>query len=258
VVASNDYVAGQFLWTGIDFLGEANRYPVRGSSSGLLDLCGFRKPEAYLREALWSDRPMVYAAAQEAQGGPGRPRLAEHWNWAGDARQTIPVEVYTNCDAAELFLNGKSLGERAVTDRARPVLRWDVPNEAGTVRAIGKRQGREAARFELATVGAPDHLALAATAGDVASIEIRVEDAAGHRVVAAKEPVEIRVEATGGELVAVDSGDQRDMSAVQTDRRRAYQGRILALVRPLPDAKSITVRASAAGVRAGEVQVAVR
>ena len=69
-VAANDYVAGQFLWTGIDYLGESQRYPSRGSTAGLLDYCGFRKPLAYLREALWSDRPMVYAAAQTA--GPGR------------------------------------------------------------------------------------------------------------------------------------------------------------------------------------------
>jgi len=265
-VASNDFVAGQFLWTGVDFLGEANRYPVRGSSSGLLDLCGFPKPAAYLREALWSDRPMVYAAAQEpaAAGGGGRgPRapLAEHWNWRGDGRPAVPVEVYTNCDSAELFLNGKSLGEKPLADRLQPVLRWDVPNEPGVLRVIGKRKGQEAARFELATAGPPDHLALTAdrtslpaNPGGLASIEIRVEDAAGHRVYATPEPIEIRVEVSGaGELAAVDSGDQRDMGPVQTDRRKAYQGRVLALVRSTHNAGNITVRASAAGMKPGEV-----
>ena len=108
--AANEYVAGQFLWTGTDYLGESRQYPARGSTSGLLDLCGFRKAASYLREALWGERPMVYAAAREArpQSGPQTDfdtgarlgRLAEHWNWSADSRKTIAVEVYTNCNAA--------------------------------------------------------------------------------------------------------------------------------------------------------------
>ena len=76
---------------------------------------------------------MIYAAAREArpQSGPQTDfnagaragRLVEHWNWSGDSRKTIDVEVYTNCGAAELFLNGKSLGEKPVEDRLQPVLR---------------------------------------------------------------------------------------------------------------------------------------
>jgi beta-galactosidase len=135
-VARNAWVAGQFLWTGVDYLGESGRYPDRGSTAGLLDYCGFRKPESYLREALWNDRPMVYAAAREAApaGGRGGGRLVEHWNWNQDPRKTIPVEVYTRCSSVELFLNGRSLGTKSPPSLLEPVLRWDVPNEAGAVR----------------------------------------------------------------------------------------------------------------------------
>src|ERR1019366_10409208 len=84
---------------------------------------------AYLREALWSAKPMVYAAAQTA--GPGRASLAEHWNWSADGRKTIPVAVYTNCDAAELVLNGRSLGEKAVADRLGALLGWGGAHQAG-------------------------------------------------------------------------------------------------------------------------------
>jgi beta-galactosidase len=273
-VAANDYVAGQFLWTGTDYLGESRQFPARGSTSGLLDLCGFRKPDSYLREALWSDRPMIYAAAREArpQSGPqtdfntgARPgRLVEHWNWAGDGSKTIQVEVYTNCGAAELFLNGKSLGEKAVADRLQPVLRWEVPNEPGVVRVIGKRDGAEAARFELATAGASDHLelvpdrsTLGADGADMASVEIRVVDAAGRLVHGAAQAIE--VQATGaGELAAVDSGDMRDTSPVQAGRRNAYEGRILAIVRAGAVAGRIVVRASAPGLKAGEITLTVR
>jgi hypothetical protein len=273
-VAANEYVAGQFLWTGTDYLGESRAYPARGSTSGLLDLCGFRKPESHLREALWSDRPMVYAAAREVrpQSGPQtdfntgarQGRLAEHWDWSGDSRKTIDVEVYTNGDAAELFLNGKSLGEKPVADRLQPVLHWEVPNEPGVVRVIGKRAGSQAARFELATAGAPDHLellpdrpTLQANGADMASVEIRVVDAAGRRV--SKSALLIDVQVSGsGELAAVDSGDIRDITPVHTPRRAAYDGRILAIVRTGTSPGSILVRTSAPGLKPAVLTIAAR
>ncbi len=272
--AASEYVAGQFLWTGTDYLGESRQYPARGSTSGLLDLCGFRKPESYLREALWSARPMVYAAAREArpQSGPQTDfnagarlgRLVEHWNWAADSRKTIEVEVYTNCGAAELFLNGKSLGEKPVADLWQPVLRWQVPNEPGVVRVIGKRNGAEAARFELATAEAADHLeitpdrsSLQADGADVANLEIRVVDARGRRVYGAAPAIEIKASGAG-ELAAVDSGDVRDIGPVQAGRRTAYEGRILAIVRAGTASGSIVLRASAPGLKAAETIVTVR
>lgn len=273
-VAVNDFVAGQFLWTGIDYLGESRRYPSRGSTAGLLDYCGFRKPESYLREALWSDRPMVYAAAQEAppQGGRGGAanaaarggRLAEHWNWSADSRKTIPVQVYTNCAAAELWLNGRSLGEKPVVDRLQPVLSWEVPNEPGVMRVVGKREGKEAARFELATAGpahhlvlAPDRTVLQTNGNEVSSVEIRVVDAEGRRVYGADLTVEAAV--TGaGELAALDTSDATDVSPVQTSHRKVYQGRALAIVRAARSAGTLTLRVSAPGLSAAEAALTVK
>ena len=273
-VAVNTYVAGQFLWTGTDYLGESRAYPARGSTSGLLDLCGFRKPDSFLREALWSERPMVYAAAREGrpQAGPQtdfvegarRGRLVERWDGSADGRKTIDVEVYTNLSAAELFLNGKSLGEKPVADRLQPVLHWDVPNEPGTVRVIGKRNGSEAARFELTTPGAadrleivPDRSTLHGDGADIANLEVRVLDAAGHRV--AKASPEIRMQVSGaGALAAVDSSDILDITPVQSSQRKAYEGRILAIVRAATSAGSIKVRASADGLKPAEVTLTVR
>jgi len=266
-VAANDYVAGQFLWTGIDYLGESARYPDRGSGAGLLDLCGFRKPIAYLREALWSARPMVYAAAREAgaAASPNRPvSVVEHWNWAGDLRPAIPVEVYTNCASAELFLNGRSLGEKPVADPLNPVLHWDVPFAPGVLRAIGKRDGKEAAHFELATAGAahhirltPDRATLAAGGQDLANVAVEVLDAAGRRVYQAGATVEVQVSGAG-ELAALDTGDIADISPVAANHRKTYQGRALALVRSGAAGGTIAVRASAPGLEAGEVTLTVK
>lgn len=267
-VARNAWVAGQFLWTGVDYLGESGRYPDRGSTAGLLDYCGFRKPESYLREALWTDQPMVYAAAREAApaGGRGGGRLVEHWNWKEDSRKTIPVEVYTSCSAVELSLNGRSLGTKSNPGMLEPVLRWDVPNEAGVVRAVAQWDDGpgECAHFELATAGAAarleltaDRSILAMNGADLASIEIRVVDAAGHRVFGAALPVVVEVTGSG-ELAALDSGDPRDVTPVQAGHRNAYQGRILALVRAGAAAGTVTVRASADGLPAAELRLTVR
>ncbi|MBZ5561015.1 MAG: DUF4982 domain-containing protein [Acidobacteriia bacterium] len=273
-VAMNDYVLGQFLWTGVDYLGESGRYPARGSMSGLLDFCGFRKPVSYLREALWSVRPMVYAAAREAQpvrgprmdfGGPAREgRLVEHWNWTKDDRKTIPVEVYTNCASTELFLNGRSLGEKAVADRLNPVLRWEVPNEAGVVRAIGKQNGKEVAHFELATAGAPDHLELVpdktnlqANGRDLSNIEIRVVDAAGRRVYAGDSIISVEVQGPG-ELAAMDSGNVLDITPVQAGHRTAYEGRVLAIVRSGRKPGQLIVHASAPGLSPAEITLRIQ
>jgi beta-galactosidase len=267
-VAANQYVAGQFLWTGIDYLGESARYPGRGSAAGLLDLCGFRKPLAYLREALWSSRPMVYVAAREpgsAAASPNRPvSVVEHWNWAGDSRKAIPVEVYTNCASAELFLNGRSLGEKPVADRLDPVLHWDVPNEPGVLRAIGRRDSKEAARFELVTAGAPHHLlltpdrtTLAAGGQDLANVAIEVVDAQGRRVYGSSAMVEVQVSGPG-ELAALDTGDMRDISPVQANHRNTYRGRALAMVRSGAAAGKIAVRASAPGLQAAEAVLTVK
>jgi beta-galactosidase len=248
-VAANPWVLGQFLWTGVDFLGEAGRYPIRGSASGLFDLCGFPKPQAYLRAALWSDQPMVYAAVQQGRAA------VEHWNWQDDSRPTLPVVVYTNCDSAELFLNGRSLGEKAVTDRAEPVLRWDVGYEPGVLRVVGRRGGSEAARFELASTGEPAAVQLVPDAVDPTHVEIRVIDAAGRRVYRATNEIEVQV--SGGELVAVDNADLRDVSPVHAGRRKAYQGRILAVVRR-SGGGPVAVRASAAGLKPAETTLILK
>ena len=189
----------------------------------------------------------------------------EHWNWSEDSRKTIPVEVYTRCSSVELSLNGRSLGSKPLPGMLDPVLRWDVPNEAGVVRAVGRwdDSAGECAHFELTTAGPPARLELAADrtnlrpGADLASIEIRVVDGAGHRVFGSALP--IVVEVTGsGELVALDSSDPRDVTPVQAGRRTAYQGRILALVRTGAVEGPVIARASATGLPTAELRLMIR
>jgi beta-galactosidase len=272
-VALHDFVAGQFLWTGMNFLGEAARYPTHGSNSGLLDLEGFWKRDAYLREALWSDKPMVHAAAWEPGANEsrmtdwprnlGRMPAAERWGFAHDPRKNIPVEIYSNCDSVELFLNGRSLGEKPIADRLLPAIVWLVPNEAGTVDAIGKKAGVAAARFQLKTIREPEKIELTPdlktlkNAGrQVATIEVSVLDRNGNRVPDATQAVTFEV-AGAGRLIAVANADLTDGTPITGSQARLYQGRAVAVVRSGSASGKITVRVTAPGLTAGEAVLTV-
>ncbi|MGD0754664.1 MAG: glycoside hydrolase family 2 TIM barrel-domain containing protein, partial [Bacteroidales bacterium] len=142
-----DYVIGDFMWTGIDYLGEAF-WPTKSSSSGVIDLCGFPKDGYYFYQSQWTKKPMVH--------------IFPHWNWEGHEGQVIQVIAYTNCDSVELFLNDKSYGtksyvfpqqghSRGWNSYASPYippttsdlhLTWDVPYEPGTLKAVGKKDGK--------------------------------------------------------------------------------------------------------------------
>jgi beta-galactosidase len=270
-VAVNDWVGGQFLWTGMDFLGEANRWPSHGSGAGLLDIEGFWKRDAYLRQALWSDKPMVHAAAwttgDETRIGDqrvlGRTPAVERWGWENDPRKNIPVEIYSNCDTVEVLLNGRSLGEKPIADKLAPVIGWAVPNEAGVVEVVGRKAGAAAARFQLRSVGKaekillkPDLVTLKDEARQVSTIEITIADRDGRRVPEAADT--ITCEVTGaGKLVAVGNADLSDNSAPQGSSKKAYQGRAVAIVRSGTHAGKVTVKVSAPGLTPAEITLTV-
>jgi beta-galactosidase len=161
-VRDNEYVAGQFLWTGIDYLGEARVFPNRANSAGLLDLCGFKKPLAWFRQALWSNKPMVYLAASPvtlpgaAAERPLPPQ--ERWNWPGGT--PVRVSCYTTCTEVSLTLNGKTIGTRKAAEAVNGVLTWDVPYAPGVLKAVGRVNGKPVAEFSLTTAGEPARVVL--------------------------------------------------------------------------------------------------
>jgi beta-galactosidase len=113
-VDSNEYISAQYLWTGIDYLGEAGKWPQRSNGAGLLDLAGFKKPEYFYRQSIWADKPMVYIGAREVKIAEDRgiwshKSVQPVWNWPANSK--MRVDCFTNCQEAELFLNGKSLGK---------------------------------------------------------------------------------------------------------------------------------------------------
>jgi beta-galactosidase len=232
-VRDHDYVIGEFIWTGIDYLGEAGRFPSRGNGSGFIDLAGGKKLGFYQRAAYWRDDPvlqiLVFHTQNPDNSRRGRPSLST-WNWPADSQLT--VRAVANCEEVELFLNDRSLGRHAIS-RDVYASDWSVAYAPGVLSAVGYHTGRQVAAQKLVTTGTPVRLqvtqVLSPISSDIAFYEITVVDEAGLTVQDATPAVTVRVEGAG-RLIGLDTGDLGYDGLFKTDTRKAYQGRLLATV----------------------------
>lgn len=265
-IQTYDYVSGDYLWTGIDYLGEA-RWPNTLASTGPLDTCGFRKDDFYFYKSLWSKDVVLH--------------LFPHWNWAGMEGKIIPVTCYTNCDTVELFLNGRSLGvkgfafprpgmvtkygdypprARALQTTADLHLRWDVVYAPGTITAKGTKSGKVVETVQVQTSGAPSKLALSADrqqlrfgVGDVAHVTVEVQDAGGHVVPTADEDAVFSLRGAG-RILGVDNGRPDSHEAYKADRRKTFNGRALVILEATEAGGTVLLSASASGLGSASVQ----
>jgi beta-galactosidase len=259
-----DYVIGDFMWTGIDYYGEAWRWPSRGASSGYLDNCGFPKDGYYFFKSIWTNKPTLH--------------LLPHWNMKGREGQVIPVLCFTNCDTVELFLNGKSLGEKYLefprkgntdtwnkpepgkvyTTTADLHLSWDVVYEPGALVAKGKKNGKEYT-YTIVTAGEPSKIRLSAdretikaNSADVAHITVEVLDKDGNIVPTADNLVEFVVE--GAKLIGSENGNMRDTTSPKASKRMAFNGLCLAIVQAKVPGK-IKIKAISNGLTGAEIEI---
>ncbi|MCS0613611.1 DUF4982 domain-containing protein [Massilia kyonggiensis] len=252
----NPYVAGEFVWTGWDYLGEPTPFKeARSAYFGIVDLAGFRKDRFYLYQSHW--RPETRMA-----------HILPHWTWPERIGQVTPVHVFSSGDEAELFVNGKSQGRIAKVTERSPYeyrFRWDdVKYEPGEVAVVVYKDKREWARDVVRTAGPAARLAASADrarirAGrdDLAFVTVRIADANGMTVPRAGNRVRLRVDGPGS-IVATDNGDQTDMEPFQASERRAFNGLVLAIVRAQPGKTGrITVHAEAEGLAADAVGIDV-
>ncbi|WP_373986752.1 beta-galactosidase GalB [Duganella sp. BuS-21] len=239
----NPYVAGEFVWTGWDYLGEPTPYyGARSSYSGIIDLAGFPKDRYYLYQSRWRpDLPLAH--------------LLPHWSWPERVGQVTPVHLFTSGDEAELFVNGKSQG-RIKKAPYEYRLRWDyVVYEPGEISVVAYKDGKEWARSSVKTAQAAavlqagaDRNVIAADGRDLSFISVRVTDAYGVTAPRADQRIRFTVEGPG-ELVATDNGDPTNMESFQSPERAAFNGLCLAIVRAKPgQSGSIVVRAMAEGL----------
>jgi beta-galactosidase len=278
--AKNPFVAGEFVWTGFDYLGEPTPYngdsstllnffdpaqkekaeqelaalgkirvPSRSSYFGIVDLAGFKKDRFYLYQSHWRpELPMAH--------------ILPHWNWPERVGQVTPVFVYTSGDSAELFLNGRSLGLRKKGPNEYR-LRWmDVLYEPGELTVVAYKDGRKWATDTVKTTGAPaklllspDRAQIAADGRDLSFVTVTVADANGLQVPRSKNHIHFAIEGPG-ELIATDNGDATSFESFQAPERDAYNGLALAIVHSQPGgAGTIKLTATAEGLAPATTEI---
>jgi beta-galactosidase len=274
------YMAGEFVWTGFDYLGEPTPYnadmsnllnytdpaekaraekelkeigkirvPSRSSYFGIVDLAGFKKDRFYIYQARWRpELPMAH--------------LLPHWNWPERVGQITPVHVYTSGDEAELFLNGSSLGRRKKAQFSYR-LRWDdVVYQPGELRVVAYRNGKRWATETVRTTDPASRLLLKADRNrlladgrDLAFITLTIADRRGDMVPRSKNRVRFRVEGPG-EIVATDNGNPTDLERFGSTERNAFNGLALAIVRTFPGQRgTITVSAQSEGLEPATIRI---
>lgn len=244
------YVAGGFVWSGWDYLGEPTPYyEARSSYFGVIDLTGFKKDRFYLYQSYWRpDYPMAH--------------ILPHWNWPERAGKITPVHVFTSGDEAELFLNGKSLGKKKKGDYEYR-LRWDdVIYEPGELKVIAYKNGKiwardsvkttlDPARIELI----PDRSVIKSDGSDLSFVTVRIKDENGLIVPNASNMIKFEIEGPG-EIVATDNGDPTCMIPFPSKNRNAFNGLALVIVRSIEGSKGkIILRASSEGLLGDSVLI---
>jgi len=284
-VIDRNFVAGTFLWTGIDYLGEAkSNWPVKGSDCGMLDLAGFEKPSYHMMKSLWRDDLEIYIATQtikqspfrvDAVSGevvekePGSWQLArwwwqpvnEFWNYATD--ELTVVEVYSNCEEVELFLNGRSLGTKHLADFQDRIYKWAVPFTAGNLVARGKCKGRTV-HTERVTAGAPaviqltaDRTSLKADGKDVVHVVAILVDKSGVPVKTENRTITFDIEGAG-KVLGVDNGAVNSVQDYQSNHVFTDQGRCLLIVQTQTVPSLLKINARATDLESNSIQIQVK
>jgi len=245
------WVAGEFVWTGFDYIGEPSPFPWPSASSyfGIVDLCGFPKDRFYLYQSQWTDKPMVH--------------ILPHWNWQGFEGKEIPVWCYSNCESVELFLNGKSLGEKKFSDTKDLHLVWKVPYTPGILKAVAKNNGKIICTDEVQTAGAPakivltpDRSKIKADGDDLSNIKIEIVDKDGHVCPNADNLVKFKIEGDGI-IAGVGNGNAASHEYFKASERKAFHGLCLAIVQSKRDKGEIRLSAESEGLQAAEVLIQV-
>ena len=248
----NPYVAGEFVWTGWDYLGEPTPYyEARSSYFGIIDLAGFKKERFYEYQARWRpELPMAH--------------LLPHWNWEGEREGKVtPVHVFTSGDEAELFVNGESQG-RKTKGEFEYRIRWDeVIYQPGEIHVQAYKNGKEWATSTRRTTGSPaslrmtpDRSSIAYDGLDLSFLTVEVVDAGGDVVPTANNTIAFSVTAGPGEIVGTDNGFQADFYPLTEPERSAFNGLALGIVKAKAAGRgAITVSATAEGLKGSEVML---
>jgi beta-galactosidase len=243
----SDHVSGMYIWTGFDYLGEPTPYswPARSSYFGIIDLAGFPKDVYYMYQSVFTNKPVLH--------------IYPHWNWKqGDTVDVIGY--YNNADDVELFLNGKSLGARNKTGDDLHV-KWRVPFEAGTLKAVSRKNGKIVLTKEIKTAGKPakiilkaDRNVIQADGNDLSFVTATIVDKNGITVPDANNLVQFKISGQGF-IAGVDSGDPTSHESFKGDKHTALNGLALAIIQSNEKKGKITLTATADGLVSSTIMI---
>lgn len=282
----SEYIFGQFLWTGIDYLGESGRWPSRGFYSGLLDFGGFIKPRGYFRQSLWSDKPMAYLGTYPTPGKGSKSQMKDVWSqldaendgnyeektpsmdawpiWNYQEGQSIRVVSYTNAAKARLELNGKEVGQTKDYDDNTGIIYWDIPYQAGKLEVIGMdKNGNETARYAIQSSGQPYALTIVQSEKEIckdkglAQIVVQVVDENGVPVMLSDNEVTCRIIGPA-KLLGLEASNNEDMSDYTDNRHRVFHGHILAYIQTTGEQGEIKVQFTSPWLKSVEETIRVK
>lgn len=249
-VKNNDFISGQYVWTGFDYIGEPTPYgwPARSSYFGIIDLAGFPKDVYYMYQSEWRpDKAVLH--------------LFPHWNWT-EGQDIDLWAYYNNADEVELFVNGKSQGVRSKGKDDFHVM-WRVKYEPGTVKAVSRKEGKTVAELEIRTAGepaqirlSPDRSTIQADGKDLSFITVEILDKDGNLCPNAENDVTFAVEGAGF-IAGVDNGSPISMEKFKDNHRKAFYGKCLVVVQNNGEPGGVKVTATADGLEKATVAIKV-
>ena len=251
LVKNSDFISGQYIWTGFDYIGEPTPYgwPARSSYFGIVDLAGFPKDVYYMYQSEWRpDKTVLH--------------LFPHWNW--EPGQTIDLwAYYNNADEVELFINGKSQGVRSKGKDDLHVC-WRVTFEPGTVKAVSRKDGKVVAEQEIYTAGepaqvrlTPDRASIHADGRDLSFVTVEILDKDGNLCPNADNEVTFDVQGDGF-IAGVDNGSPISMERFKANHRKAFYGKCLVVIQNNGKSGNISLTATADGLEKDNVSITVQ
>ncbi len=272
-VTDRDFIFGQFLWTGIDYLGESGRWPSRGFYSGLLEFGGFKKPRGYFRQSIWSDKPMAYLGTYPTPGRGTQSQMQDVWSqldaqnegasyeervpsmdawsvWNYREGQSIRVVCYTNAAYAELYLNGKVVGKKKPYDPKTGIIYWDIPYSKGKLEVkTTNESGKQLSQYVIQSSARPHAIKVVSEEtivekGSVAQIAIQVVDENDVPVMLSEDEISCLIHGDA-KLLGLEASNNSDMTDYTDNKQRAYHGRMIAYIKIGENAEDVAVRFSA-------------
>jgi beta-galactosidase len=284
-VEKDSWVIGDFVWTGMDYLGESGighmyydkdtsfsmPWPWYNAWCGDIDITGQKKAQSYFRDVVWGRSNLELAVHAPLPAGKkeglsywGWPDEYQSWTWPGEEGDSLQVSVYSRCQEVRLELNGKVIGQKPTSDETRLTAKFAVLYAAGELKAIGITNGKEVATKVFKTAGKPSHLVLSADRtkinadrNDLAYVSVEVRDKDENLVPNIGINVKFIVSG-GGELMASGNAAPDDMHSFRKPECKTFNGKCLAIIRPYAKAGSIKVNAEAAGLPDAMIEILTR